>query len=290
MRYATRIRIDYRFAVAASEGRQLLRLVPQDIAGVQRVIRSGVTVTPEGAETVAFADFFGNHVCEVALPGGQRKVSYLAVAEVERMAPLPPIGAVALAALQAEIAAVPGLGPWLPHHFRGPSPRIPASAAIADFARDVAGGDALQAVMALGAAIHGTMTFDAEATTVETTPDEAFEARIGVCQDFAQIMIAGLRGVGVPAAYVSGLIRTEPPPGKARLEGADAMHAWVAAWSGRTCGWVEYDPTNACLVGDQHIVIARGRDYGDVAPVAGVLRMAGGQSSGHVVDVVPLDG
>jgi len=288
MRYRTRIRIDYAFAFPAAEGRQLLRLAPREMAGVQRVIRSEVRVEP-GAEVAGFADFFGNAVEEVALPGGLREVAFIAEAEVERHTPLAPGRAVALGAMAAEVAAVRGLGPEVPHHFTGASPRIPESAAITAFARDAAGVDALATVLGLGAAIHGAMTFDAAATTVETPPEEAFARRIGVCQDFAQVMIAGLRGLGVPAAYVSGLIRTVPPPGQARLEGADAMHAWVAAWCGRECGWVEYDPTNACLVGADHVVIARGRDYGDVAPVAGVLRLAGGQVSGHAVDVVPLE-
>lgn len=289
MRYRTRIRIDYGFAFAAAEGRQLLRLSPREMAGVQRVIRSELRVAPPMAEVVEFTDFFGNRVEEVALPGGLREVAFVALAEVERMTPPAPAGAVALAALAAEVAAVKGLGPEVPHHFAGPSPRIGPSAAITAFARETVAGDVLGTVVALGEAIHAAMTFDPEATTVETPPEEAFARRIGVCQDFAQIMIAGLRGLGVPAAYVSGLIRTVPPEGAARLEGADAMHAWVAAWCGRDCGWVDYDPTNACLVGADHVVIARGRDYGDVSPVAGVLRLAGGQVSGHAVDVIPLE-
>jgi transglutaminase-like putative cysteine protease len=289
MRYLTRIRIDYAFAFPAAEGRQLLRLAPREMAGVQRVIRSEVRVEPAVAEVVGFADFFGNAVEEVALPGGLREVAFVAEAEVDRLAPIAPGQAVALGAIAEDVAAVRGLGPDVPHHFIGASPRIPASRAITAFARDVAAEDALATVLGLGRAIHGAMAFDPAATTVETPPEDAFARRIGVCQDFAQVMIAGLRGVGVPAAYVSGLIRTVPPEGQARLEGADAMHAWVAAWCGRDCGWVEYDPTNACLVAADHVAIARGRDYGDVAPVAGVLRLAGGQVSGHAVDVIPVE-
>jgi transglutaminase-like putative cysteine protease len=103
-------------------------------------------------------------------------------------------------------------------------------------------------------------------------------------------MIACLRGVGVPAGYVSGFLRTNPPPGKPRLEGADAMHAWVRAWCGWESGWVEYDPTNALVVGADHVEIARGRDYGDVAPVVGVLRSAGSQTTEQAVDVLPVVG
>ena len=107
---------------------------------------------------------------------------------------------------------------------------------------------------------------------------ERYEGRFGA-----------LRGLGLPAGYVSGLIRTVPPPGRPRLEGADAMHAWVMAWVGGAAGWVELDPTNDCLAGADHIVVARGRDYADVTPVKGILQVAGGGQRGEqAVDVIPL--
>ena len=98
-------------------------------------------------------------------------------------------------------------------------------------------------------------------------------------------MIACLRGVGIPAGYVSGLLRTIPPPGKERLAGADAMHAWVRAWAGEEMGWVDYDPTNACFARNDHIDVGFGRDYDDVAPVTGRLRLDGRQSGSHSVDI-----
>ena len=147
---------------------------------------------------------------------------------------------------------------------------------------------AFDAVEAIGHALHKDITFDSEATTVDTSPEEAFAGKRGVCQDITHIMIACLRGVGIPAAYISGYLRTIPPPGKPRLAGADAMHAWVAAWVGAGGGWVEFDPTNDLRVAGDHIMVARGRDYSDVAPVKGVLRTSGTQSSKQAVDVVPL--
>ena len=93
----------------------------------------------------------------------------------------------------------------------------------------------------------------------------------------------------MPAGYVSGFLRTTPPPGQPRLEGADAMHAWVMAWCGREAGWVEFDPTNAIRVANDHVTVARGRDYSDVSPVKGVLWTASSQSTQQVVDLVPLD-
>ena len=92
-------------------------------------------------------------------------------------------------------------------------------------------------------------------------------------------MIAGLRGVGIPAGYVSGFLRTIPPKGKPRLEGADAMHAWVRVWCGQHAGWLEFDPTNAMLAGPDHITIGHGRDYADISPIVGVLRTTGGHKT-----------
>ncbi len=151
-----------------------------------------------------------------------------------------------------------------------------------------AGMTVADAVRSVGLALHRDMKFDPDATTVDTPPAEAFDRRHGVCQDFAQVMIACLRGVGIPAGYVSGFLRTIPPRGQPRLEGADAMHAWVRAWCGWQAGWVEFDPTNAMLAGTDHIVVARGRDYGDVSPVKGILRTAGDQTSEQAVDVIPV--
>jgi transglutaminase-like putative cysteine protease len=125
---------------------------------------------------------------------------------------------------------------------------------------------------------------------VDTPATEAFAKQRGVCQDFSHIMIACLRGIGIPAGYVSGFLRTLPPPGKPKLEGADAMHAWVHAWCGDAAGWVEFDPTNDCFVGADHIVVARGRDYSDVAPIKGAMRIAGDQKSRQAVDVIPYLG
>ena len=146
----------------------------------------------------------------------------------------------------------------------------------------------LDAVRTICHALHSEMRFDSKATDVDTSPAEAFANRHGVCQDFSHVMIAALRAIGIPARYVSGFLRTIPPKGRPRLEGADAMHAWVSAWCGADTGWIEFDPTNDCTVGTDHITVAYGRDYSDVAPVKGVLRTSGSQTSQHSVDVLPI--
>jgi transglutaminase-like putative cysteine protease len=118
---------------------------------------------------------------------------------------------------------------------------------------------------------------------------EAFAIRRGVCQDFAHILIEAFRSVGLPAVYVSGYLRTVPPPGKPRLVGVDAMHAWAALWCGIQRGWVGLDPTNGCVAGSGHLVTAVGRDYADVSPIDGIFVGGGSQRIETSVDVVPLD-
>ena len=137
--------------------------------------------------------------------------------------------------------------------------------------------------------IHSDFRYDKTATRVDTTPEKAFQGKHGVCQDFAQVMVACLRSHRLPAAYVSGYLRTHPPAGKERLVGADASHAWVAVYCGANIGWVEFDPTNDCLCGEDHIPMAIGRDYGDVVPIKGVFLGGGEPRLSVSVDVAPLD-
>jgi len=132
-------------------------------------------------------------------------------------------------------------------------------------------------------------TFDGTSTTVNTPVSEVFEQRRGVCQDFTQLLIAMLRGVGLPARYVSGYLRTVPLPGQARLRGADASHAWVGVYAGEL-GWVDIDPTNNLFVSEDHVTVAWGRDYTDVPPVRGIVIGAGPHSLRVTVDVEPDEG
>ena len=145
--------------------------------------------------------------------------------------------------------------------------------------------DAIAAARALMAALHAEFTYAPGKTDTRTAPEEAFAARHGACQDFAHVMIMALRAHGVPAAYVSGHLRTLPPAGKEKLVGADAMHAWVDVWCGRELGWVGFDPTNNCLVSEDHIAIALGRDYADVSPIDGTFIGTAPQSMTSAVDV-----
>jgi transglutaminase-like putative cysteine protease len=113
--------------------------------------------------------------------------------------------------------------------------------------------------------------------------------RRGVCQDFAHLMIGGLRALGLAARYVSGYLLTDPPPGRPRLVGADASHAWVSVYCGAGVGWVDLDPTNDCVVDDEHVTLAWGRDFGDVTPMRGVILGGGEQELEVRVTVSPAE-
>ncbi|GAA0265175.1 transglutaminase family protein [Alteraurantiacibacter aestuarii] len=171
------------------------------------------------------------------------------------------------------------------------SPIVKIDAEIGDWAHSFLNpaDSVLQAGKLLMHAIYSQFSYDSDATKTETPPKEAFRQRRGVCQDFAHIMIAALRSHGIPAGYVSGYLRTIPPPGRERLVGCDAMHAWVNIWCGEELGWVGFDPTNDLVVGGDHIIVAMGRDYADVAPVDGVFHGNAGQTLQVSVDVLPIE-
>ena len=290
-RFAVRAEVRYDYATPLVSGRTLLRLLPANVIGRQTCLSARLEADPAPCERAEWRDFFGNAVTGMAFRTAAQGTVFRVEAEVERHPTVPAADlSPPLALLPPEIALQADLGPAAPHHFLGPSPRVRADPSLAAFARATVSPpmSALAVLRALGARLHAEMRFDPAATTVETDPVDALAARHGVCQDFSHILIGALRAVGVPAGYVSGYLRTDPPPDGVRLTGADAMHAWVRAWCGPALGWVDYDPTNDCLAGDGHLIVAVGRDYGDAAPVRGVLRSAGAQASLHRVDVVPI--
>ncbi len=136
--------------------------------------------------------------------------------------------------------------------------------------------------------IHEELTFDPKATTVSTPVMEVFERKRGVCQDFAHLMLSCLRSVGLAARYVSGYLLTHPPPGRPRLVGADASHAWVSVYSPGH-GWIDADPTNALFPSLEHVTLGWGRDYDDVIPLRGVLLGGGDHELQIAVTVTPVD-
>ncbi|MBS8225331.1 transglutaminase family protein [Vannielia litorea] len=291
MRYDVKLQIEYEYAGTSDHARNLLHLLPAEIPDRQRIAASLLTVDPVPQERRDLFDFYGNLMTFIAFHEPIDRISLTLSARAERLLQPPGLEiSPPLTALAREIGEVRRLDGTAPHHFIGPTPRVSPDPAMTAFARAQVTPDmpTLEAVRALGRALHGEMSFDPDATEVDTPASEAFAARHGVCQDFSHIMIACLRALGIPAGYVSGFLRTIPPEGEDRLEGADAMHAWVRAWCGADVGWVEFDPTNDMPAGMDHITVAVGRDYSDVAPVKGVIRTAGEQDTSHSVDVIPL--
>ena len=131
--------------------------------------------------------------------------------------------------------------------------------------------------------------FDPEATEVSTPVEEVLANRRGVCQDFAHLMIAAIKSTGLPACYASGYILTQPPPGKERLVGADASHAWISVYV-PDLGWIDVDPTNNLVCGDQHVRVAYGRDYNDVSMLSGAVTGGGEHQIKVEVTVQPVEG
>jgi transglutaminase-like putative cysteine protease len=292
MLYDVTLRIDYTYSHPRDQTRNLLRLLPIDIPNLQRIPEWKLALTPLPSERYGFVDFFGNNVTSAAWHSPIEEVKISLSFRAERLTePARFMMSPDIDQLGHVLASLRDATPLSPLHFTTPTRRAPIETVMTNFAHDhlAPGLSALDAVQAIGGAIYTEMTYSSDATDVDTEALDAFEKRAGVCQDFAHIMIACLRGVGIPAGYVSGFLRTFPPPGKENLVGVDAMHAWVRAWVGPEVGWVEFDPTNNQFAGTDYITIGYGRDYDDIAPVRGTMRGVGRQSSRQSVDVQPVE-
>ncbi|MER2264599.1 transglutaminase family protein [Methylobacterium oxalidis] len=290
MIYTLRHLTAYRYRRPVRFARCSMRLRPRDGEG-QIVLESRVTISPEPRTRTVRRDAFGIETVSITLdaPHTEFRVEALSRVDVARP-PLPePESGPSWEAVRAAALAERSLGPDAPAHFLFPSARVPLVPAVTEYARASfpPGRSAYGGAVELMHRIGADFRFDAKATTVSTPLAESFALRAGVCQDFAHIMIAGLRGLGLPAAYMGGYLRTTPPPGRPRLRGADASHAWVALWCDGV--WHGLDPTNGVGVRDHHIVVARGRDYGDVSPIDGIVTASGPQKLRVEVDVVPED-
>jgi transglutaminase-like putative cysteine protease len=281
----------YAYASSVAYAHHVLRLTPINRLR-QRVHAAALEVEPVPAERREGHDFFGNHLTWIRLdrPHEQLVVKLIARVTVERFtaADVGPVPAWQEARDAA--FAINDISPQSPAHFLFASRQVSLDPEIADYARMSFPPDRslLDGAVELMQRIRSDFVYEIGATTVTTTPPMSFALRRGVCQDFAHIMISGLRGIGLPAAYVSGYLRTAQPGSAEHLVGADAMHAWVLVWCGPEAGWIGLDPTNSVVAGEDHIVLAIGRDYTDVAPIDGVVVASGGQRLGVAVSVTPV--
>lgn len=270
-----------------------LRLLPRDGPG-QKVLASNLHIDPAPKEIDERACFFGNRLTSMTIETPHRRLTVEASSsvEVERLAPPDAAATRPWEEVRETAYESQSLARQSPALFLHPSRYVPRFPPAREYARAffAPGRPVLEAASDLMRHMRRDFVYDPTSTVVSTPLSQAFEQRSGVCQDFAHIMIAGLRGLGLPAAYVSGYIRTVPLGSAADLQGADAMHAWVSLWCGADAGWIGLDPTNALLVGNDHIVLAEGRDYADISPVAGIISGAGEQDIEVKVDVVPRQG
>jgi transglutaminase-like putative cysteine protease len=284
------IRVDYAAPVRMAHFN--LRLQPVDWPG-QTVVDYELQVEPLPGRREELSGPWPFHLTriEIAQPISTLEVRSTFVATVDD-AQLDlagedlPIAGVAEAALLST-----DLGERSPVHYLYPSPLLPEVAAIADWAAPQLDPAApcIATALALARRIQADFKYDLAATDADTPVERAFAIRRGVCQDFTHVLIVALRAVGLPAAYMSGYLRTYPPPGQPRLVGADAMHAWVGLWAGPRRGWVGIDPTNGVLASADHLVVAMGRDYADISPIDGVFVGGKTQKTFNSVDVSPFD-
>jgi transglutaminase-like putative cysteine protease len=272
----------YQYKTPVSVGNHVAYLTPR-VSPHQTCRSHELSITPTPAGMSQRLDYFGNAVTLFTIRESHRELMIEARSEVaiDQAAAWPersPAWEKVVRMLPHDLTPE-GLNAY---QFVFESPRVRPNAEFARYAResflpDRPLGDAL---LDLTGRIYRDFRFDSKATNVRTTPEEVLRHKRGVCQDFAHLQVACLRSLGLPARYVSGYLRTYPPPGRARLIGADASHAWASAYC-PGIGWLDVDPTNNLAPSDGHVTLSWGRDYGDVSPVRGII--LGGRD--HKVEV-----
>lgn len=287
MTYNITHRTLYDYAAPVTVSQHVARLVPL-ITETQSRENFSLKIFPEPTLRKERKDYFGNQLCLFSIQQVHKTLEIITHSRVS-VSPRQPVSPEASRAWE-EVAALfrDPVSPQVvgAYEFVFDSPQVRASLELADYTRSsfAANTPLLAGVADLNRRIFKDFKYDPKATTIATPLEEVLQKRRGVCQDFAHLGIAFLRSIGLPARYVSGYLRTRPPEGKPRLVGADASHAWFSVFCPGT-GWVDFDPTNNCLPGEEHITVAYGRDFGDVSPVAGILT-GGGQHEVKVsVDV-----
>ena len=281
----------YAYTAPVSQSWQLGRLTPRSLPW-QRLVSHSLHVDPPPDERHEATDSFGNAVSHFGLHGAHRQLRVRMSCQVE-VGERPGIHAEGMPSVEDvrdRVRRPQGVSDDLAAaQMSEPTPLVPLSEKARLYGEPSLQPDRLwfDALCDLMHRIHHDFEFDSGATTVSTSVDEVLVLRRGVCQDFAHLMLACLRGHGLAARYVSGYLRTDPPPGMPRLMGVDASHAWVAAYLPGH-GWVEFDPTNDQLADRRYITLAWGADFADVVPLRGVILGGGAmQRMGVSVSVIP---
>lgn len=290
VRYHIQHTTTYEYSENVSDSHHIARLTPQDCK-IQTLISSRIEISPQPDVYSSYTDYFGNITTFFSLSAPHKYLSIDSSAEVEvaehsntSLDLSPPWEEV-----RDRIATASNKNDRTASEFIYASPLCPIDPQLADYARQSfhKGTPIVEASTDLTRRIYRDFKFDKSATTVTTPVMDTFEKRAGVCQDFAHLQISCLRSIGLPARYISGYLRTEPPPGKPRLIGADASHAWISIYIPQH-GWTEFDATNNVLPTHNHIRVAVGRDYNDICPVRGTVYGGGSQKLHTGVTVTPI--
>jgi transglutaminase-like putative cysteine protease len=284
-------RTQYRYTDAVTTSHHEARLSPRD-SEAQRTLHHEISITPVPEARRRHFDYFGNRTVHFSLSEPHRSLEVVATSLVE-VTPLrpPPVSASEPWERVRDQLAVDRKRDALDAYAMVfESPLVPRIDGVFEYAAESFQPQrpVLEAVRELVARIYEEFTYDARATEVSTPLVEVLALKRGVCQDFAHFAIACLRSHGLPGRYVSGYLLTRPPPGKPRLVGADASHAWFATFVPEY-GWVDFDPTNNLIPEGEHVTVAYGRDFSDVTPIRGVILGGGQHQLAVAVDVEAVD-
>jgi transglutaminase-like putative cysteine protease len=290
VRYDITHRTAYAYGSEVSVSHHVARLTPRTLS-FQDCLENQISFEPHAAISTHHDDYYGNRTTFFSIAKPHRTLVISARSRVEVASREDLSGRSSLpweAVRTGNVGGARNIAPEI-REFVFPSPFVRRLPGLADYARDCfpAGRPLLEAVMELTGRIHQDFKFDPKATTVATPLEQVIKNRRGVCQDFAHIQIGCLRALDLPARYVSGYLETLAPPGKSKLAGSDASHAWIQAFI-PPIGWVDFDPTNNLIPSERHITVAWGRDFDDVSPVRGVIVGGGKHELSVAVDVIPL--
>jgi transglutaminase-like putative cysteine protease len=289
-RYRVEHRTTYTYDDDVTDSLGVAHLVPRSLPW-QQVGGYDVAVSPAPGDLTRDEDYYGNTVTYFQVTTLHTELVVVGGGEVEVVSPFVDEAAAARPWEDLRPLVHPGApGAWRAADFALASTAVPIHGGARDYAADslTPGRPVGEAVTDLMHRIHADFDYDATATTVTSTVPEILARRAGVCQDFAHLTLSALRAHGLAARYVSGYLATEPPPGRERVVGADASHAWAAVWLGGE-EWLALDPTNDQWQDDRYVTLAWGRDYGDVPPLKGVIFTEARTSQLAVsVDVAPI--
>ncbi len=285
---STRYRIvhktTYTYEKPVTESHGTVVLHPRE---TETQVRHGgeLSVSPAPSDQHEHRDLYGNRTSYFAVHEPHTTLVVKTTNEVSVDAPVLPTSSPAWEQVRDRLASTVDPDERLARQFLLPSPSVMPGTSLREYGATSfqPGRSVLEAYEDLVHRINTEFAFDPTATDVTTPLDEVLENRAGVCQDFAHLAIGCLRSLGLPARYVSGYLETDPPPGTAKLQGADASHAWLSLGI-PGIGWIDADPTNDQFLSDRHVTVAWGRDYTDVTPLKGVI-YTGGKTESLVVEV-----